>query len=766
MPQINISELDQSIVTRIVSDDKVKVLVPGISSFGPVWDSSEQSVMSFTNINEFDKVYGYTNPQYNPIEKDVSRIYARELIKKGAEVSFIRLNNGLTATFDIGNSTIRKTPITGNSSGVIEGAKYSASYPGDDVAGTDYTPFMFCSQIESIEAKYSGSFGSTFLISVTPIKSGNVSSAYQYANITVYSIDQLISVNSDGEIVSRKINKVTKLETKRVTTNPSDPDYFEDVEFNYITITGTPTARTELGVIWSNLNTNTEANPISGFPEIPLKYKVGSVVTYNTDSIMTGGADFEYSSQVLTLLQQGFKGFVIGTNYSIDEVNEYIHEVYGTKRVKGGTINVQSVPDATTTGSTVITVTNDLPSGRSRKYVLGTVLPADVIVGQAYDNVLAEDFVDGAIVAAGSNTIVTVIEIETVGNIVKRYGYVTIAKKGTNIDIGIVEEIYTNLNSCYTNFEDPYIYDFDFITSGGLLNEDFTITGSTSVGATSIAQVSSNINNQYVTTSIISVHQNMKNLVESRKDCIALFDVYSQYDPVSVPQYVRMLDTSYGACHNPWCWINHPTENKTILMPPSFIFLHTLLSNLINNVDSQKWFPPAGVKRATARVVVKPQYEIGSVLLNTWQNENTSRVNPIMKLKQYGYVIYGQYTAYEAQDEFTHSAVESLNVRLISNIVKKKIFNVCLELTFEPNNKKLWLKFFAEMDKYLSYMKANDGLYSYRIVMDDSTVTTADINELRVPGKVYIAPTRTAEFFDIDFIITDSGVNFSETEGE
>ena len=201
-------------------------------------------------------------------------------------------------------------------------------------------------------------------------------------------------------------------------------------------------------------------------------------------------------------------------------------------------------------------------------------------------------------------------------------------------------------------------------------------------------------------------------------------------------------------------------------MPPSFIFLYTMLSNLINNVDSQKWFPPAGVKRATARVVVKPQYEIGSVLLNAWQNDSTSRVNPIMKLKQYGYVIYGQYTAYEAQDEFTHSALESLNVRLVSNVVKKKIFSTCMELTFEPNNKKLWLKFFAEMDKYLSYMKSNDGVYAYRIVMDESTVTTDDINELRVPGKVYIAPTRTAEFFDIDFVITDAGVTFGYQEGE
>jgi phage tail sheath protein FI len=191
-----------------------------------------------------------------------------------------------------------------------------------------------------------------------------------------------------------------------------------------------------------------------------------------------------------------------------------------------------------------------------------------------------------------------------------------------------------------------------------------------------------------------------------------------------------------------------------------------MLSNLINNTDAQKWFPPAGVTRATARVVVKPLYEIGSVILDKWENNTLARVNPIMKLKNYGYVIYGQYTAYVAQDEYTHSALESLNVRLISNCVKKQIFNTCLKLTFEPNNSSLWMKFYDAMDKYLLFMKRNDGVYDYRIQMDEGTVTTDDINELRCPGKVWINPVRAAEFFDIDFILTEAGVTFTDTVEE
>ena len=66
MPQININEIDQSVFTRVVNDDKVKVLVPCIASFGPVYDGVEDSAMTFTDVTTFEKAFGYTEPEYNP----------------------------------------------------------------------------------------------------------------------------------------------------------------------------------------------------------------------------------------------------------------------------------------------------------------------------------------------------------------------------------------------------------------------------------------------------------------------------------------------------------------------------------------------------------------------------------------------------------------------------------------------------------------------------------------------------------------------------
>ena len=675
MPQIKVNEIDQSIVTRVVSDNKVKVLVPGIASFGPAYDSTNISAMTFTDVNEFNKVFGYTEAEYNPIENDYSRIYATELIKKGAEVSFIRINNGGdVAKFDIGPAD-RTTP---SKSTVIDAVKYSDAFKEEEAKAngaelSDYSKYTFLPQIESITAKYSGSFGNKLLLTITPITSKNIAYNYQYANISIYYVDSTTNykINTDestGESTVTKdvvVNRVKKLETHRVSTNPSDADYFEDVEFNYITITATANARNELTLAWSTLDPVSGTTTLSsGFPQITLKiHNDENALVYNNFANLSGGTDFEYSESSLSILQKGYSGVFVGggAGFNVDDVNTYINDVYG--------------------------------------------------------------------------------------------------------ESGILSNIFATLNECYENFTDPYIYDFDFITSGGLLNIDYEVVPGTD-GNMSTVTATGIIDGNTVLTKLIPVHDRMRELVETRQDCIALCDVYKEYHPESAPEYVRLLNSSYCTVHNPWCWINHPSENRLILMPPSFIFLHTLLSNLINNIESQKWFPPAGVKRATARVVKKPMYEIGSTLLNAWQNDSTSRVNPIMKLKQFGYVIYGQYTALEALDEYTHSALESLNVRLISNVVKKKIFEVCMQLAFEPNTKSLWLKFFAHMDKFLSYMKNNDGLYDYKIVMDESTVTSDDINELRCPGKVYIAPTRTAEFFDIDFIITNAGVTFGTDEGD
>jgi hypothetical protein len=66
MPQITVNEIDQSVVTRVVSDNRVKILIPIISSFGPVFDGTANSVITVNDVSDFNRKLGYTPAEFDP----------------------------------------------------------------------------------------------------------------------------------------------------------------------------------------------------------------------------------------------------------------------------------------------------------------------------------------------------------------------------------------------------------------------------------------------------------------------------------------------------------------------------------------------------------------------------------------------------------------------------------------------------------------------------------------------------------------------------
>lgn len=310
------------------------------------------------------------------------------------------------------------------------------------------------------------------------------------------------------------------------------------------------------------------------------------------------------------------------------------------------------------------------------------------------------------------------------------------------------------INDFWEDFKDPYIYDFDFICAGGFTNiyskdGDTIDTGS----------------------DLTSIHANMIKLAYSRGDAVACLDTPKEYTHSDVIDYFSKLSNSdvvysYATAHGPWCKIRDLVTGNNIEMPASLIFLATIGRNLTKNSEAQIWYAPAGVSRASTNMVVEAKYEIGSTILNEWQNNSEGlgvRVNPIMKILSYGYTIYGNSTLMQDETGYTKSALQSLGTRVLCNVIKKAIFSICVALTFEPNDYILWAEFKTRLSKTLEQMKINGGIGDYQIVMDDTTVTDEAKNDLKVPGKVFISPTRPAEYFDIDFTITQSGVTFDES---
>lgn len=284
--------------------------------------------------------------------------------------------------------------------------------------------------------------------------------------------------------------------------------------------------------------------------------------------------------------------------------------------------------------------------------------------------------------------------------------------------------------------KDKYVYDVKFITSGG-----YTDT---------------NINETPIATAMVR-------LAETRKDCIAIPDIPRNTARDQVTTFFTSLDTSYAATYAPWAKLRLPDKTEA-WMAPSYIFLYTLGRSI--SQGNPVYLAPAGVLRASVPQLIEPEYEIGGDILEYWQGSNPQCINPIMRLRSYGYVIYGQKTLFNIENSNSHlaTALQELNTRLVVNEIKRAIFNVAIRLTFQANNQRTWNEFKALIEPQLDAIKANGGITDYQVKMDDTTTTEEDMITNTIRAIVKISVARVAENFEIDFYMEPQSVVFADED--
>jgi phage tail sheath protein FI len=94
--------------------------------------------------------------------------------------------------------------------------------------------------------------------------------------------------------------------------------------------------------------------------------------------------------------------------------------------------------------------------------------------------------------------------------------------------------------------------------------------------------------------------------------------------------------------------------------------------------------------------------------------------------------------------------------------VKKFIASATRYLVFEQNTDATRNRFLAIANPYLESVKAQQGLYAFRVVMDETNNTPDLIDQNILYGQIFLQPTRTAEFIVLDFNIQATGASFPE----
>jgi len=290
---------------------------------------------------------------------------------------------------------------------------------------------------------------------------------------------------------------------------------------------------------------------------------------------------------------------------------------------------------------------------------------------------------------------------------------------GTNTQ-GLVALNYTNSIALLANQD---AYQFNVLVTPGLYNSDS--------------------NYGPVMTTIINNTQN-------RGDNIYVADLVPYSSSVNtVTTQAGQRNTSYAAAYWPWVQIVEPDSGQLVWVPASTVMPGVFA---YNDTVSEPWFAPAGINRGGLNLVVRAETK-----LTQTQRDNlySGNVNPIATFPANGVVVYGQKTLQKQA-----SALDRVNVRRLLIALKNYISGVAQNLVFEQNTIATRNAFLAAVNPYLETVQQKQGLYAFKVIMDDSNNPADVIDRNQMVGQIYIQPTKTAEFIYLDFNILPTGATF------
>ena len=261
--------------------------------------------------------------------------------------------------------------------------------------------------------------------------------------------------------------------------------------------------------------------------------------------------------------------------------------------------------------------------------------------------------------------------------------------------------------------------------------------------------------NVLLTPGLIDIYQTSQittavNNTQNRGDSIYVYDTV-QFG-ASLNQVVTQAsarDSSYAATYWPWVRTIDPDSGNFVWVPAS-----TMIGGVyaFTDASSEPWFAPAGINRGGLSTVITAERKLSQGNRDTLYQGN---VNPIATFPGQGVVVYGQKTLQKQA-----SALDRVNVRRLLIALKSYIGQVAQNLVFEQNTAATRNAFLSQVNPYLETVQQRQGLYAYRVVMDDSNNTPDVIDRNQMVGAIYLQPTKTAEFIILDFNVLPTGATF------
>jgi phage tail sheath protein FI len=254
----------------------------------------------------------------------------------------------------------------------------------------------------------------------------------------------------------------------------------------------------------------------------------------------------------------------------------------------------------------------------------------------------------------------------------------------------------------------------------------------------------------------------INNIAEYRRDCLAFISPPSAAVVNNAGQELtdvrahrdKMPSSSYAVMDSGWKYMYDKYNDVYRYVP-----LNGDIAGCCAFTDNTRdpFWSPAGAVRGNIRNAIKLPFNP-----NKTQRDGLYKkgINPVVGMPGQGIILFGDKTLLAKP-----SAFDRINVRRLFILLEKSIANMAKSFLFEFNDAFTRSRFVSTVEPFLINVQGRQGIQDFSVVCDDSNNTpeVVDRNEFR--GDIYVKPSRSINFIQLQFVAVRSGVEFSEITG-
>lgn len=254
------------------------------------------------------------------------------------------------------------------------------------------------------------------------------------------------------------------------------------------------------------------------------------------------------------------------------------------------------------------------------------------------------------------------------------------------------------------------------------------------------------------------------NIAERRKDCVAFVSPNNggQYTSIATQELEEcltyrtalQLSSSYGFMDSGYKLQYDSFNDRYIYVP-----LNPDVAGCCVRTDTNQdpWFSPAGYDRGRIKNVVRLAYNPGQTERDELYKK---QINPVVTFPGEGAILFGDKTLLNRP-----SAFDRINVRRLFIVLEKAIATASRFILFEFNDEFTRNQFEQLVQPFLREVAGRRGITDFRVVCDETNNTPQVIDSNGFVGDIFIKPTRSINFIQLNFVAVPTGLSFAELTG-